>query len=193
MGFINRIKRYYHRTINTLILRRNKVSFGTFHINGIINVVNNGGQLVIGNNFSANSGKNENPIGGDTVLNLIVFKKDALLTIGSNAGISNSTIVCWEKIEIGNNVVIGGGCRIWDTNFHSLDPVMRTSGADTDIKTSPIRIGDNAFIGGGTIILKGVAIGENSVIAAGSVVTRDVPAGVIAGGNPCKVIKELIF
>lgn len=193
MGLSSRLTYYINRAFNVCMFRKNRVSFSAFHINGRINVVNNGGRLIIGNKFSANSGKRENPIGGDTILNLIVFKKEARLTIGENVGISNSTIVCWHEVSIGNNVVIGGGCKIWDTNFHSLDPVMRTSGHDTDIRTSPVFIRDNVFIGGNVVVLKGVTIGENSVIAAGSVVTKDIPPNVMAGGNPCKVIKALNF
>ncbi|WDF54708.1 acyltransferase [Mucilaginibacter sp. KACC 22063] len=147
----------------------------------------------MGDNFSANSGKNFNPIGGDSVLRLIAYKKNAVLTIGQNVGISNSTIVCWDKITIGNNVVIGGSVKIWDTNYHSLNPVIRTSGNDNDIKTAPIFIDDNVFIGGNSIILKGVKIGKNSVIAAGSIVVKDIPENVVAGGNPCKVLKTLTF
>ena len=85
--------------------------------------------------------------------------------------------------------MIGGGVKIWDSNFHSLDPIMRTSGNDTDIKTAPIKICERAFIGSGSMILKGVTIEKNSVIAAGSVVAKDIPDNLVAGGNPCKIIK----
>ena len=185
------IKRQFHKVINYYTLKNNNVLYQKININGIIYVKNNGGTLKIGNNFTANSGINENPIGGDNLLRLVVYKKNAQLLIGENVGISNSTFVCWDKIEIGNNVVIGGGCKIWDTNFHSLDPITRTGVLDIDIKTNPIKICDNVFIGGGVIILKGVEIGKNSVIAAGSVVQKNIPANVIAGGNPCKIIKSI--
>jgi acetyltransferase-like isoleucine patch superfamily enzyme len=188
-----KIRSILNRAINLYTLKRSGAVFGQWIIHGRIHIVNNGGRLTIGNNFTANSGKRENPIGGDTVLNLIVHTKEARLTIGENAGISNSTIVCWQEINIGNNVVIGGGCKIWDTNFHSLHPATRTGERDNDIRTKPIHIKDNVFIGGGVIILKGVTIGENAVIAAGSVVTRDIPANALAGGNPCSVIRTLNF
>ena len=57
-------------------------------------------------------------------------------------------------------------------------------------RTAPVIIGDNVWIGGGVIIMPGVTIGDNSVIGAGSVVTKDIPAGVIACGNPCRVVRE---
>lgn len=189
MDIIQRLKNRYYRHFNRYLLRKSNAQFKNININGII-YVKNSGKLIIGDNFSANSGKNHNPIGGDDILRLIVYKEEAILTIGDNVGISNSCIVCWNKITIGNNVVIGGSVKMWDTNFHSLDSTIRTSNNDTDIRTSPIIIEDNVFIGGGTIILKGVTIGENSVISAGSVVTKNIPPNVIAAGNPCVVIKN---
>jgi acetyltransferase-like isoleucine patch superfamily enzyme len=184
------VSHFFYFVINSIILRGRNVSHARFNINGIIKIYN-AGIIIIGNNFDANSGKNKNAIGGDTILRLIVAKENAVLKIGDNVGISNSTIVCWDRVEIGNNVLIGGSCKIWDTNFHSLKPAIRMQKEDNDVKTGPIFIRDNAFIGAGTIILKGVTIGENSVIAAGSVVNKSIPANVVAGGNPCVIIKEL--
>ncbi|MHA1395986.1 MAG: acyltransferase [Promethearchaeota archaeon] len=175
--------------LNKIIFIKNNVKHSNFKINGIL-FVRNGGEIKIGKNFIANSGIKQNPIGGDTILRLIV-KKGGQLIIGDNVGISNSTIVCWNKVEIGNYVMIGGGCKIWDTNFHSLNPIIRTSGEDNDIKTAPIKIKDYAFIGGGSIILKGVTIGKNSIVAAGSVVVKDIPDNEIWGGNPAIFIKKL--
>ncbi|RYE17954.1 MAG: acyltransferase [Sphingobacteriaceae bacterium] len=106
-------------------------------------------------------------------------------------GISNSTIACYDKITIGDNVMIGGSVKIWDTNFHSLNPLIRVSGNDDDIKTAPVEICDYAFIGANSIIMKGVTIGRNSIIAAGSVVVKNIPDNVLAGGNPCKIIKYI--
>lgn len=74
------------------------------------------------------------------------------------------------------------------TAYHPLDMEMRRSGLEM---AAPITIGDDVWIGGGVIICPGVAIGNNTTIGAGSVVTKDIPASVIAAGNPCKVIKEL--
>lgn len=77
------------------------------------------------------------------------------------------------------------------TDFYSLLPEDRLSVPDIHIRTKAIRIDDNAFIGGSSIILKGVHIGENSVVGAGSVVTRDIPANQIWGGNPARFLKML--
>lgn len=172
---------------------KNKVLFKrSFNIRGQIYFLNLG-EIVIGENFTANSGEEFNLIGGDTILRLITFTKQAKIILGDNIGISNSTLVAWNSITIENNVLIGGGVKIWDTDFHSLDPTIRvnTTSFQNDVNTRPVLIKENAFIGALSIILKGVTIGRNSIIGAGSVVTKDIPDNVIAAGNPCKVIKAL--
>lgn len=186
---INSFKAIYNKIANKFIFYRENVLTAKYKINGVIKIYNQG-SILIGQNFKGNSGLNFNPIGGDTILQFICHK-NAKLTIGNNCGISNSTIVCFDKISIGDNVLIGGNCKIWDTNFHSTNFEYRTSHSDNDIKTSPIEINDFAFIGAGTIILKGVIIGEKSIIAAGSVVTKSVPSCEIWGGSPAKFIKKI--
>lgn len=90
-------------------------------------------------------------------------------------------------VTIGNDVRIGPNCGIY-TPEHAYDPFLRAAGYE---RAYPIVIGDNVWIGGGVSILGGVTIGKNSIIGAGSVVTRDIPANVIAAGNPCRVLREL--
>lgn len=116
----------------------------------------------------------------------------AEFSIGDSSGFSNTVIACYNKITIGNHVDIGAGCYIFDTNYHSTDFRVRMDGrSDADVKTSPIVIEDNVFIGARTIVSKGVTIGARSIIAAGSVVVTDVPADEVWGGNPAKFIKKL--
>ena len=86
---------------------------------------------------------------------------------------------------------LSGGVRLYDTDFHSIDPTVRANPKDSNIKKAPIRLGANSFISAYSIILKGVNIGENAVIGAGSVVTRDIPPNEIWAGNPaiyCRTI-----
>lgn len=90
-------------------------------------------------------------------------------------------------VRIGDNVMLAPNVQIYAAH-HPLDASTRISGPEL---ASPVYIGHNVWIGGGAIILPGVSIGDNSVIGAGSVVTRDVPPGVIAAGNPCRVIREV--
>ena len=94
------------------------------------------------------------------------------------------------SITIGAYSNLGGGVKVYDTDFHSLDSQVRLNG-DTDIKSRPVVIGKRVFVGGHSIILKGVTIGDDSVIGAGSVVTKNVPAGEIWAGNPARFIKKV--
>jgi acetyltransferase-like isoleucine patch superfamily enzyme len=150
------------------------------------------GRLLIGSNFRANSGQDFNTIGGDSRLQLILAP-EGFLSIGNNCGISNSTIVSHKRIKIGNNVLIGGGVKIYDTDFHSLCPVSRME-RHTDIantRTKEVSIEDNVLIGAHSIILKGSTVGANSIIGAGTVLAGTVPPNEIWAGNPAKFISSV--
>lgn len=90
-------------------------------------------------------------------------------------------------VSIGRDVQIGPNVQLL-TATHPLDPQPRR---DKWESAEPITIGDNVWLGGGVIVCPGVTIGENTVVGAGAVVTRDLPAGVIAVGNPARVLREL--
>lgn len=92
-----------------------------------------------------------------------------------------------NKVSIGNNVLLAPNVQIY-TATHPIDPIERLSGKEF---AKPISIGDNVWVGGGTIICPGVKIGNNVTIGAGSVVAKDIPDNVIAVGNPCRVIKMI--
>lgn len=122
----------------------------------------------------------------------IIVKKNATLLIGNNTGISGCIIYCTNRIDIGNNVMIGGGCRVFDTNFHPTEAAKRLNpNTINDGKSAPVIIEDNVFIGTNCIIGKGVHIGQGSVVAAGAVVAKSIPANEIWGGNPAKFIKKI--
>lgn len=91
------------------------------------------------------------------------------------------------KVTIGNHVLIGPNVGIY-TAGHPLETDIRDQGMEY---AYPVVIGDHVWIGGGVQIVPGVCIGDNSVIGAGSVVTKDIPANVIAAGNPCRVLRTL--
>lgn len=175
--------------LNNLQLFFAGVKRSNLQINGFLTIVNSG-NIVIGQKTKINSSKYKNVIGGDTRTSIIVHK-GATLNIGKEVKISNSAFQCANSITIGDYVMIGGSCKIWDTDFHSLDPEIRRNTPNEGAKTSPIVIKDNVFIGGFSIILKGVTIGENSIIAAGSVVSKDIPVNEVWGGNPAKFIRAL--
>jgi acetyltransferase-like isoleucine patch superfamily enzyme len=175
--------------INYPLLLLNGLSFATFKCRGIP-VIFNKGTITAKGKVYINSSKYKNVIGGDTRSSIVV-KKGALLSMGDNVKISNSAIYCANQISIGNNVMIGGSTKIWDTDFHPLDAQQRLATPNENYKTAPIVIHNNVFIGGFSIILKGTEIGENSVISAGSVVRGKIPANEVWAGNPCVKIKNL--
>lgn len=99
----------------------------------------------------------------------------------------NCVVLDVAKVVIGNNVLFGPAVQIY-TATHPLDAVQRRSGIETG---RTIRIGNDVWIGGAAVICPGVTIGDGAVIGAGSVVVKDIPAGVFAAGNPCKVVRSL--
>jgi maltose O-acetyltransferase len=92
-----------------------------------------------------------------------------------------------REITLGDEVLVGPACQFLSAD-HPLDAARRRAGWESG---RPIAVGEGAWLGGGVIVLGGVRIGDNAVIGAGSVVTRDVPPGVVAVGNPARVIKAL--
>lgn len=99
----------------------------------------------------------------------------------------NCTILDCNKVTIGKNVLIGPNVNIFAAG-HPVHPELRLQELEYAYE---VQVGDNVWIGGGTTINPGVTIGENSVIGSGSVVTKDIPANVVAAGNPCCVIREI--
>ena len=99
----------------------------------------------------------------------------------------NFTVLDEARVTIGDDCFVGPNVSIY-TACHSTDPVERNSRREWG---EPVTIGDNVWIGGNVTILPGVTIGDNVTIGAGSVVTHDIPANVVAAGNPCRVIKEI--
>ena len=99
----------------------------------------------------------------------------------------NCTILDGAPVTFGDNVFIAPNCVI-STAGHAIDSEQRSRGLEI---ARPIRVGNNVWIGANVSILPGVTIGDNTIIGAGSVVNKDIPAGVIAVGNPCRVIRKI--
>jgi acetyltransferase-like isoleucine patch superfamily enzyme len=146
------------------------------------------GRLEIGNNVRVNSGP-ANYVGGERRMAVWVGRNGRAV-IGDGCALSNATIVATDCVEILPETFIGGGCNIYDTDFHHIDASGRLSPAAA-APHAPVRIGPRAFIGGHVTVLKGVTIGEGAVIGAGSVVTKSVPAGEIWGGVPARFIRKV--
>ncbi len=99
----------------------------------------------------------------------------------------NLTLVDDTHIYVGDYVLFGPNVTV-ATAGHPINPELREK---TYQYNFPVHIGRNCWIGAGAVIVPGVTIGENTVIGAGSIVTKDIPANVVAVGNPCKVIREI--
>lgn len=99
----------------------------------------------------------------------------------------NVTILDGAKVAFGNNVFIAPNC-VFSTAGHAIDSEQRGRGLEI---AQPITVGDDVWFGANVTVLPGVTIGSNTVIGAGSVVTKDIPSGVIAVGNPCRVMREI--
>ena len=110
------------------------------------------------------------------------------ITVGENFfAATNCVMLDCGKIVIGDNVLIGPNVGIYTVN-HAFNRKNRADGYE---RALPVRIGHDVWIGGNVSILGGVTIGNGSIIAAGSVVTKDIPDGVIAAGNPARVLREI--
>lgn len=90
------------------------------------------------------------------------------------------------EITVGDNCMFAAGCYVTDADWHDLYDRTRMIGA-----AKPVRLAANVWLGDGVRVCKGVSIGENSVVGAGSVVAGDLPANVVAAGNPARVVKRL--
>jgi acetyltransferase-like isoleucine patch superfamily enzyme len=156
-------------------------------INGKLFLVNEG-FVSLGNGIIINSSFRSNPI-FNVSKSVIICKKNALIEIGDNVGISNTVIYSENKITIGKNTLLGAGVKIYDSDFHSLNHLDRRFTIKDVPKNLPVSIGSDCFIGAGSIILKGVVIGDRAIIGAGSVVTKNIDHSEIWAGNPAKRIK----
>lgn len=162
--------------------------------------------------FDGNNKKNPVKIGSNTMLGCsIIFESDeGNVEIGNNTFINAGTeIISRESVKIGNYVTISWGCTIYDHNSHSLDYCERqkdiqrqnddfrkgqyfTHSKDWSVvKSRPIIIKDNVWIGFDSVILAGVTIGEGAIVGARSVVRKNVEPWTVVAGNPAVVIKRL--
>lgn len=108
--------------------------------------------------------------------------------IGENTFLNfDCVLLDCNRIDIGDDVQVGPGVHIY-TATHPLNADSRKSGFE---KALPVRIASGVWLGGRAVVCPGVSIGENTVVGAGSIVVRDLPANVLAVGNPCKVIKAI--
>lgn len=168
-------------------------------------VVGSGCRLT-GRAWCVNSGPKANiRIGDHVICRGLVRSEDfhpGEIIIGDEVYLGDDTILSSaERIKIGRGTMLAHGVHVFDNDSHPLHADLRErdrriavgieSGPRDDIVSAPIEIGEDAWIGFNSIILKGVRIGRGSVIAAGSVVTADVPPDTIVAGNPARVVREI--
>lgn len=142
-----------------------------------------GSYIGIGTCCRFNSSYNANLIGVNRPCMISTLADRARITIGEGCGFSGTVIACAQKIILGRNVRCGANTLIMDTDWHWNDP--RTG------PNAPVEIGDNVWLGINVTVTKGVTIGENTLVAAGSIVTKSLPANVIAGGIPARVVRSI--
>ena len=177
------------------LYRKKNIHIGkNFFSDGLFDLrVEDDGELYIGDKVSLINSTYYNGF-GVVKKNSIYVKNKAKLSIGDFTGLTGVSIYCAKSIIIGNYVLVGANCFIFDTDFHPIDPVQRRDQIKSNVafgESKPVVLKENCFIGANTIISKGVTIGENSVIAAGSRIIKDVPANEVWGGNPSKFIKKI--
>jgi acetyltransferase-like isoleucine patch superfamily enzyme len=129
--------------------------------------------------------------------------ENARCTVGDFTLMNGAIVMAEELITIGSYCMISWNVGIADSDFHPIDPAERRKDAlalapyykerppRPPIRTAPVRIADNVWIGMNAVILKGVTVGENSVVAAGSVVSKNVAANTVVAGNPAVVVRQL--
>lgn len=115
----------------------------------------------------------------------------AEIIIGDGVGLSGSSIVAVEKVEIGKNTMLGANTNIYETDFHCMDAIERLNQKNIlEAKHAPIYIGEQCWLASNVTVLKGVRIGDRAVIAAMSLVNKDVPDDLVVAGIPAKPLNN---
>jgi len=187
---LNRLYIHWSHYHTVRLFKQSGIKYRTLFTSGIPLIdVNEDSEFSIGENAVIINDAKTATLGKNNRCKFVVYK-GAKLKIGDKIGMSNITIVASKSVTLGNNILIGGGVTIVDTDFHSMDYThWHTENDFTNMVCKPVFIGDNVFIGMNSIILKGVTIGDGAIIAAGSVVTKNIDKNEIWGGNPAKFIK----
>ncbi|MDP9310093.1 MAG: acyltransferase [Chloroflexota bacterium] len=163
------------------LLRGDRVQFGPgFQANRKL-VIRGPGRVVFGADVNAWAHEERNVI--------ITFSPDVTIRIGSHVRLNGVGLMAKRGITIGDHCILGSTLLV-DTDFHSLRR-DRATNPHAPVLSAPISIGDNVWLAGQTVVLKGVTIGANSVVGFRAVVTRDVPADVVVAGNPARVVRQL--
>jgi acetyltransferase-like isoleucine patch superfamily enzyme len=148
--------------------------------------------IIIEDDVVLNSSSRFNLAGINHQVILAAVAPNSRIYIGRGTGLSGAVIHSRSSIKIGQFVGIGANTVIYDHDFHPVNHIERRNDSTSScVKTKPITIEDDAWIGANVMILKGVHIGKGAVIGAGSVVTKDIPAFTVWAGNPARFIRDI--
>lgn len=184
-----------------LLMKFMKIKIGKgIQVIGIPVIFNKrGARMSIGNHVTIKSSFLSNLVGLYSRTIIVTRTSEAEIIIGDHVGISGATIYARKSIVIGDRTCIGGNCKILDNDFHPIEAEKRNellltrapeNGEKAEwIKSKPIRIGEECFIGCNSIILKGTVLGNRCVVGAGAVVSGQFGDDCVLAGNPAKVIK----
>ena len=175
-----------------LIMKLQRIRFGkncAFYGLPVIICTKNS-SITLGNNVVCVSNFISNLV-GLYQRSIILARAGATVVLEDDVRMSGVTIYSRESIRIGKHTSIGGNVKIFDHDFHPIDPQERLDHPNTGMKTSPVDIGENVFIGANVIILKGSKIGNNCVIGAGAVVSGIFEDNCVIVGNPARVVKRI--
>ncbi|MBG6214255.1 carbonic anhydrase/acetyltransferase-like protein (isoleucine patch superfamily) [Cryobacterium sp. CAN_C3] len=197
MRSIKKLMRSISMMPNQFIMRRAGVRLGSNVLSyGRVRVDRAAGSTIsLADNVILNADIRRNTLEARGPVILKTLRPGARLSVGKDSGITSATISAAWDVSIGNRVLIGAGVLITDSDHHVVKPPPGASrrhlGFPEPLEKHRVIIGNDVFIGARAIVLKGVSIGDRSVVGAGSVVTSDVPADVIAAGNPSRVLGSL--
>lgn len=149
-------------------------------------------EIRIGKRLELRSSPASNPLGANRPVIISARRPGASITIGDDFGMTGGSLVCDQRISIGDRVWLGANVIVADTDFHPLESERRQS-QPLAANTAPVTIEDDVFVGMHALILKGITIGAGAVVAAGSVVVRDVPPGSLVAGNPARVMRDSAY
>lgn len=149
-----------------------------------------GGRIRLGERLHLVSSPQRSTITLYSRASLTVFQQGEIV-VGNDVGLNGTAITSKKRIQIGDGTMIAANVIIVDSDFHAQWPPESRLLTNTEQDDREVTIGRNVWIGVNSIILKGVTIGDNTIVGAGSVVVKDIPANVLAGGNPARVLRAL--